>query len=131
MVQIRVLLGGVREALTAVQAVGEAGKAVNGSLATFVSTKPYARVIETGIRGGRMWRRAGPANMFAKGVAEAAAAAPGILGPAIPKGNASIGQAKRKIRDFGLTRIRAYTPVRSGRLRNSVSVSERPGIGGQ
>lgn len=136
MVNISIRMVGYVQALTSVQAVGEAGRAVNGSLATFLSRKAYARPIEkneflSGPRKGKIARRAGPAKMFEKGVAEAAAAAPGILGPAIPKGNASIGQAKRKIRDFGIERIRAYTPVRSGKLRDSVGVIERPGIGGQ
>jgi hypothetical protein len=130
-VNITLTFTGFVEALSAIRAVGEAGKAVNGPLATFLSASPYAKVIETGMRGGRMWRRAGPALMFQRGVQEAAAAAPAILGPAILKGPAAVGQAKRKIRDIGIERIRALTPVRSGKLRASVSEGNRPGIGGQ
>lgn len=125
--QVTIRTVGYVQALTSVQAVGEAGRAVNGSLATFVSRLPYAKFIETGRSSKPQVRRAGPAHNFTKGVAEAAAAAPGILGPALLKGNASIGQAKRKLRDLGIERIRAYTPVRSGRLRDSVGVAERPG----
>ena len=83
---------------------------------------------ETG-RSSRQVRRAGPALMFQRGVAEAAKQAPAILGPAILKGPAAVGQAKRKIRDLGLDRIRALTPVRTGKLRASVSELNRPGIG--
>ena len=127
--QVTVRVTGLVQQLSAVRAIGEAGKAVQGPLATFGSRLSYAPVIETGMRGGRMWRRAGPARMFERGVAEAAAQAPAILGPAIPKGPAAVGQAKRKLRDIGLERIRALTPVRSGRLRSSVSELNRPGIG--
>lgn len=129
MVNVSIRMTGFVEALSAVRAIGEAGKAVNGPLATFGSRLPYAGVIETGMRGGMMWRRAGPAGMFKRGVQEAADAAPAILGPAILKGPAAVGQAKRKIRDIGLDRIRALTPVRSGKLRASVSELNRPGIG--
>lgn len=125
---VRITVKGYVETLTAVKAIGEAGRAVTGPLATFGSRLVYARPIETGIRAGRMWRKAGPAQMFAKGVADAAAAAPGILGPAILKGPAAVGAAKRKLRDLGIERIRAYTPVRSGKLRDSVSELNRPGI---
>lgn len=122
-------LTGYVKALSTVRVIGKAGEAVNGPLATFGSRLVYAPIIETGMRGGRMWRRAGPARMFERGVADAAKAAPGILGPAIVKGPAAVGQAKRKLRDYGLARIRALTPVRSGRLRASVSELNRPGIG--
>jgi hypothetical protein len=128
MVQVSVRMTGFVEALSAVRAIGEAGKAVSGPLATFGSRLVYAPVIETGMRGGRMWRRAGPALMFQRGVREAAVAAPAILGPAILRGPGAIGAAKRRIRDIGLEKIRALTPVRSGRLRASVSELNRPGI---
>jgi len=124
---VKITMTGFVQALTAVQAIGAAGKAVHGPLATFGSTAVYAGVIETGVRGGRMWRRAGPALMFKKGVSEAAAAAPAILGPAILKGAAAVGQAKARIRTLGVERIRAYTPVRSGKLRASVRELNRPG----
>ena len=125
MVAVQIKITGFVQALDKVKLLGDAAKEVNGSIATFGSTLPYARFIETG-RSSRQTRRAGPALMFQKGVAEAAAAAPGILGPAIPNGPAAVGQAKRKIRDLGTDRIRAYTPVRTGALRASVRALERP-----
>lgn len=128
MVSVTIRTVGYVAALSAVKAVGEAGGAVQGPLATFVSRLPYARFIETGRSSKPQMRRAGPAAMFAKGVAEAGRQAPAILGPAILKGPASVGQAKRKLRDIGLERIRALTPVRTGRLRASISVADRPGI---
>ncbi len=126
MVDIKIT--GMVERLTAIRAIGEAGKAVNGPLATFLSRSSYARFIETG-RSSRQVRRAGAARMFALGVAEAATQAPAILGPAILKGTASVGQAKRKLRDIGLAAIKKRTPVDTGALRDSVSAGERPGIG--
>lgn len=124
MVNVSVRMTGFVEALSAVRAIGEAGRAVNGQLATFGSPLSYAMPVE------KRWRRgSGGARMFERGVAETAALAPAILGPAILRGPAAVGQAKRKIRDIGLERIRALTPVRSGRLRASVSELNRPGIG--
>lgn len=132
--QVRIRTVGFVQAIDLLRAIGDAAKQVNGPMATFGSRKPYARPIEkneflSGPRKGQIARRAGPARMFEKGVAEAEKLARDILPAAILKGPASVGQAKRKIRDRGKERIRAYTPVRSGRLRDSVSELNRPGIG--
>jgi hypothetical protein len=59
------------------------------------------------------------------GVADAAKVAPAILAPALIKGPAAVGQVKRKVRDIGIERIRARTPVRSGKLRASVTEFNR------
>lgn len=127
--QISIRTGGFVERLTAVRAIGEAGRAVNGPLAAFGSRLPYTFGIETGRhRGGRLARRAGGAFMFRQGAADAQQLARQILPAAIVRGPAAVGQAKRKLRDYGIERIRKYTPVRSGRLRNSVSELNRPGI---
>lgn len=126
--QVSVKLTGFVQALDKVKLLGAGAEAVNGPIATFGSRLPYARFIETG-RSSRQVRRAGPALMFQHGVAEAAKAAPAILAPAISRGPGAVGQAKRRIRDIGLERIRALTPVRSGKLRASVSELNRPGIG--
>lgn len=128
--QVTIKLTGYVQALDKVKLLGAGAQAVQGPIATFLSALPYARYIETG-RSSRAVRRAGPARMFERGVADAAKAAPSILGLAIPRGPAAVGQAKRRIRDLGIERIRALTPVRSGRLRASVSEGNRPGIGGQ
>lgn len=128
MTTVAIKMTGYVQALDKVRLLGTAAAAVNGPIATFGSRLPYARFIETGRSGRPQVRRAGPARMFEQGVAEAARQAPAILGPAIPKGPAAVGQAKRKVRDIGLAAIRARTPVRSGKLRASVSNLERPGI---
>lgn len=129
MVNISVRMTGYVETLNKVRLLGEAAAQVNGPIATFGSRLPYARFIETGRSSRPQVRRAGAARMFEQGVRAAADAAPGILGPAIPKGPGAVGQAKRRVRDLGLERIRALTPVRSGKLRASVSELNRPGIG--
>lgn len=131
MVQASIKMIGFVQALSAVRAIGEAGRAVNGPLASFGSRLPYARPIEkneflSGPRKGQIARRAGPANMFRDGVAATVPQVAPILGPAIVKGPAAVGQAKRKIRDIGLTEIKKRTPVRSTNLRESVQVLERP-----
>lgn len=124
--QVTIKVTGHVEQLNAVKALGEAGKAVTGPIATWGSTLPYANVIETGRRYGRPWRKAGPALMFQRGIAQTLPAVPGIMLPAIPKGAGSVGQAKRKVRDLGIKNIQALTPVRSGRLRASVRELTRP-----
>lgn len=129
MATVRIIVGGVVQAVSKVKALGAAAEQVQGPLATFGSRLPYAYGIETGRhRGGRKARAAGGAKMFEKGVAEATEYARQILPSAIVKGPTFIGAAKRKIRDKGIERIRAYTPVRSGNLRDSVSELNRPGI---
>lgn len=110
----------------ALKLLGEAGKAVNGPIATFGSLLPYASFIETGRSSRPQVRRAGPALMFARGIAATLPQVPGIMLPAIEKGAASVGQAKRKVRDAGIVNIRALTPVKTGALRESVRALERP-----
>lgn len=126
MVTIKVT--GMVQCLTAVRLIGEGGRAVNGPLATFGSRLPYAMVINTGMRYGRPWRKAGPALFFEKGIADTVPMVGPLLTVSIPLGNASVGQAKRKIRDAGIAAIQRYTPVRSGALRASISELSRPGI---
>lgn len=128
MVAISIRTVGFVQALDKVRLLGAGADAVNGPIATFGSRLPYASFIETG-RSRRQVRRAGPASNFSTGVQQAAVLARTVLPEAIPRGPASVGQAKRKIRDYGIERIRALTPVRSGRLRASVSELNRPGIG--
>jgi hypothetical protein len=123
--QVSIRVTGFVQVLSAVRAIGEAGRAVNGPIASWGSSLPYARYIETG-RSSRAVRRAGPALMFQRGVAETLPQVPAILGPAIPRGAGAVGQAKRRIRDVGIENIRKYTPVRSGALRASVRELTRP-----
>jgi hypothetical protein len=124
MVSIR--MDGMAQALTAVKLLGDGAKEASGPIAAWSSPLVYAPIIETGMRGGRMWRRAGPARMFERGLAETAAAVPGILGPAIIKGPSAVGGARRSIQTLGETNIRKFTPVRTGALRSSVTAVSRP-----
>lgn len=125
--QITIKSVGYVAASNALKLLGEGAKAINGPIATWSSRKPYAGFIETGRSSKPQVRKAGPANMFKDGVAATNTQAPAILMAAIPKGSASVGQAKRRIRDIGIAEIRKRTPVRSGALRDSVEVLERLG----
>lgn len=125
MVTIRVT--GYVETVSALRALGDAGRSVQGPFLNFGSRKPYAWNIETGMRLGRAWRRAGPALMFQRGVSDLMPQLAGIFGPALARGAASIGQAKRRGRDLGISLIQKYTPVRFGALRDSVQELTRPG----
>jgi hypothetical protein len=122
---VSITVTGMNQMISAVRTLGEAGKAVNGPIATFGSRLPYASYIETG-RSSRAVRRAGPALMFARGIQQTLPQVPAIMLPAIPKGNAAIGQAKRKVRDTGIANIQALTPVLTGALRASVQEMTRP-----
>jgi hypothetical protein len=128
MVAVTIRTVGFVQAISAVRAIRDGGRAVNGPLAAFGSRLPYARFIETGRSAKPQVRHAGPARMFERGVADAQQLARQILPGAIVRGPAAVGAAKRRIRDYGIERIRKYTPVRSGKLRDSVSELNRPGI---
>jgi hypothetical protein len=122
---VSITMTGMAQALTSIKMLGEGAKAAAGPIAAFSSDKPYAHFIETG-RSSRQVRKAGPALMFQKGIAETAAAAPGILGPALVKGPSAVGGARRSIQAFGVAAIQKYTPVRTGALRASVRAVSRP-----
>jgi hypothetical protein len=122
---INVTSVGYAQAVDAARLVGEAAKALTGSIAVFGSLKPYARPVETGERRGRPWRRAGPALMFQRGIAATEPMVAPLIMEAIPKGAGSVGQAKRKIRDAGIANIQANTPVVSGALRADIQEFNR------
>lgn len=129
--QVKIRTVGFVQAVSAVQAIGAAGKQVGGTLATFGSPLPYARPIErneflSGPRRGQIARRAGPARMFELGIRALMRQAPGILAQAVVRGPHAIGAAKRKIRDIGVREIQARTPVLHDKLRPSVRALERP-----
>lgn len=121
MVQVTITVKGMVQALSAVRVLGEAGRAVNGPLGTWGSRLIYAPIVEN------RWRKgSGGAHMFRRGIDDTAKEVPAILEPAMLKGAAAVGQAKRKIRDRGIENIRKYTPVKTGALRDSVREATRP-----
>jgi hypothetical protein len=115
--------------IDALKVLGAAAASVNGPVASIGSTGPpgKAGAIETGIRYGRPWRRAGPAHMFKNGIAETMADVPTLLLPAIAKSVQAVSQAKGAIRKRAIDNVRKRTPVRSGALRTSISEMSRPG----
>lgn len=120
---------GLFEQLNALKILGEAAAGVNGPIASIGTTGPpgKAGAIETGIRYGKPWRRAGPAHMFKKGIAETMPEVPQLMLPAIAKSLPAVSQAKGAIRKKAIDNVRKYTPVRSGALRTSISELSRPG----
>jgi hypothetical protein len=123
MASITIKMTGYVQALDKVKLLGAGAAAANGPLVTLGSRLPYARRIE--LPG---WRRAGGAFMFLTGIKAAAEVGRTDLPGAIIRGPAAVGATKRKMRDRGVMVTRANTPVRSGKLRASVSELNRPGI---
>jgi hypothetical protein len=121
MVSVSIKMVGMAQALKAVQVIGAGGEAASGPIASWTSPLRYAGPVEY------VWRKgSGGAHMFQKGIAETAQTVPGIMGPAIIKGPAAVGGARRQIQNLGAENIRKYTPVRTGRLRASVTAVSRP-----
>lgn len=123
--QATIKMTGMVQALKSLDTYVQGARAANGPLAAWTSRLPYASFIETG-RSSRQVRRAGPARMFAKGIADTAREVPAIMGEAIPKGPAAVGGAKRRIQNLGVVNIQKYTPVKTGALRASVEAVSRP-----
>jgi hypothetical protein len=83
----------------------------------------YARPIETGLRRGRMWRRAGPARMLGRALEEEL--------PNIRRDVTRALERGQSVRDVLLSagykiqrRAQTYTPVRTGTLRRSIHTLE-------
>ena len=93
-----------------------------------ISDLPYTGVIETGVRAGRPWRRAGPARMFQRGLAEVLPGVPGRMLRTIPKGATAAEAEKKGVREDLVEAIRKYTPRRGGQLQRSIRI--RPGNAG-
>lgn len=118
---VEITMTGMAQALTAVKMLEDGARAAAGPIAAWTSPLRYAGPVEY------VWRKgSGGARMFAKGVQETAAAAPGIMGPALVKGPSAVGGARRSIQALGVSNIQRYTPVRTGALRASVRAVSRP-----
>lgn len=121
--QVNIRMTGLAQALTAVKVLGAGAAAASGPIAAWTSPLPYAAPVEN------VWRRgSGGAHMFQKGIAETAEQVPAILGPAIIKGPSAVGGARRSIQALGVTNIQKDTPVRTGKLRASVTAVSRPRV---
>lgn len=121
MVALSIKMTGMAQAIKAIDVIGKGGEAASGPIAAWTSPLPYAGPVEYRWRTG-----SGGARMFQKGIAETVPLIPGILGPAIIKGSAAVGGARRTIQARGRENIRKYTPVRTGKLRGSVVEVSRP-----
>jgi len=110
----------MRSNLGRIANVAAAARAVNGPLVSVSSNVPYARSIEEGHR-----RRVGAALMFARGLAETRPEAKRQIAVAIIQGPVQAGAAKERINQLAVRNVRKYTPVLTGRLRDSVQASGR------
>lgn len=127
--KVDIKVSGVERVRTLLGGVAAAGKAASGPIISLSSRKPYARYIEEGVRGDGRRRRAGPARMFADGIAAVRPKIGPTLGKAILGGPTGVAKAKADLNRQAVEEVRKRTPVRSGALRASVSAAERPGIG--
>lgn len=110
------VLGYFRGLTTAVQSANQVVVLVGSPL-------KYARPIETGMRRGRMWRRAGPARMLGRALDEEL--------PNIRRDVTRALERGQPVRDVLLSagykvqrRAQTYTPVRTGTLRRSFHTLE-------
>lgn len=114
--QVQIIMGSIVNVLTANNLLLTGAQAVNGPIAAPSSAVGYARPVE------EVWRKgSGGARMFEKGIAKVQPTVGPTLAEAIPRGAGAVGQAKAKIRAAFLTEIKAGTPVRTGRLRASIT----------
>jgi hypothetical protein len=126
--QISIRETGMPAMLQAVRGIAAAGKAVSGPIISLSSPLPYAGPVERGrTASGRWVRRAGPAHMFAEGIAAMRPRIGPALLAAIPGGAPAVQAAKRSLNQQAIEEVRRRTPVRSGALRASVQPSGRPG----
>lgn len=118
---------GMAGVLTSARGIVAAGKAVTGPIISLTNTQPYARPIETGIRSGRPWRKAGGAFMYKRGIDATRPMIGPALTQAIPQGAAGVQRAKAYLNNKAAVNVQQYTPVRSGALRAGVQPVSRPG----
>lgn len=118
---IRVFLDYLPQALRALDQVADACEVVGDAYIGIGTDVRYAYGIEFGVdRAGRVRRRAGPALMLTS----ALEAIPDRLGPALaralPAGPRAMEGAMREQALVTLGLARERTPVRTGRLRDSI-----------
>lgn len=88
------------------------------------SPQKYARPIETGIRKGVRWRRAGPARMLGRALDDELPSIRQDVRAAVDKGN-PIGPVLLKAGYRVQRKAQGYTPVITGTLRRSMHTVQR------
>ena len=102
--------------------VSDAAATFGGSRLIIASNLPYAGPVETGRRKRRSWRKAGPAHMFRRGANEGMRGFDAELATALPGGPQAVTRAFLSRGRHVVDVVRHHTPVRSGRLRTSVTM---------
>lgn len=115
-----VQITGAKEAQSVFSDMRQVTQDANGLVVLVASNLPYARVIETGMRRGRMWRRAGPARMLGQALDEERENIQKEVAAAVMGGRGAIRQALLKKGFDVQRRAQQYTPVRTGSLRRSI-----------
>lgn len=127
MVSVSIKVSGLDKARSLLGNLAAAAVHVNGPIISLASAVPYAYGIETGRhRGGRRARRAGGAFMFRDAITAMRPRVAPAIGKALFGGTAAVQRAKADLNRQAVEDVRKRTPVRSGRLRDSVRESGRP-----
>jgi hypothetical protein len=117
-----VTIQGVGAAQAWLQQVSDGARQFHGRMSGLGSNLPYAWNIETGLRYGRPWRKAGPARYMAAGLATIRQDMPDEIVGALPQGAGATNLAFGRVLRRGQQRAQGVVPVRSGALRNSIRV---------
>jgi hypothetical protein len=125
-VAVLIEVKGAREAAAAVNRLAAGARAAGGFRAFVGSHLPYGYGIETGQHaGGRLARRAGGAWMLTRALQSITPALPGQIAAGLARGPGGAEQALRAAAFEVKQRAAAATPVDTGALRASITVSER------
>jgi hypothetical protein len=120
---VSVVIVGLSQVLEFFRGLAGRLQTADGTVVLVGSPLVYARPVETGMRKGRPWRRAGPARMLQRGLEEE-----------LPQIRQDVRQALNRgedVRPVLLSagyrvqrRTQSYTPVRTGTLRRSFHTVE-------
>lgn len=123
--EVRIIMSPVSHLISANALLIDGAVAIEGPIANPGSLVNYAGIVEN------LWRKgSGGAHMFQKGIAAVEPTIMTTLSEALPKGGGAVRAAKTKIRTAFVSSIKELTPVRTGRLRSSVTDLGGGGGGG-
>lgn len=120
MSDLGVQLRGLAEGVQAIRQLRDAVGRFSGPLLRVGSPLPYAAAIETGLRGGRPWRRKGAANYLRGAIARVEPRLRAVFADGLLGGTDSADRAIAQAGDALVEEAQRLVPVRSRRLQGSI-----------